>query len=149
MFNIARDPQDFPTAISCSLTPVQAFNKSPRFSSKYEHLTVEDPAVWRRHERDPPCMRETAPSPGSCLQRDRENRSQRPSPQREALAIVLAKCVSCFERYHDKRLVRHLSKYQTLMDDLRAVNEDIDRLYTVLKGESSCCDRRLEAAVGS
>lgn len=54
-------------------------------------------------------------------------------PQREALAIVLAKCVSCFERYHDKRLVRHLSKYQTLMDDLRAVNEDIDGLYTVLK----------------
>ncbi|KAE8981915.1 hypothetical protein PR003_g24498 [Phytophthora rubi] len=57
------------------------------------------------------------------------------APQGEALGkfvTVLVKCESCFERYHEKRLLRRLVKYQTLMDDLREINEDIDGLHIVL-----------------
>ncbi|KAE8914606.1 hypothetical protein PF003_g1838 [Phytophthora fragariae] len=42
------------------------------------------------------------------------------APRGEALGkfvTVLVKCESCFERYHEKLLLRRLVKYQTLMDD--------------------------------
>ncbi|KAG6613187.1 Vacuolar protein 8 [Phytophthora cinnamomi] len=55
--------------------------------------------------------------------------------QAEALdkfVAVLTKSSICFERYHEKRLVRRLVKYQTLMDDVHAINEDIDGLHAVL-----------------
>ncbi|GMF30299.1 unnamed protein product [Phytophthora lilii] len=55
-----------------------------------------------------------------------------PSEILDKFVVVLSGSVDCFERYHEKRLAARLVKYQTLMDELRAVNEEIDLLLASL-----------------
>jgi hypothetical protein len=55
-----------------------------------------------------------------------------PGEAPEKFAAIVSKCLESFDRYHEKRLVARLVKYQALMDDLRGINEDIDGLVVVL-----------------